>query len=164
MAKIPGLIGGCRTCRTARYAAIRFSRPPRSTAPAPLRLSGRGHLACDNVEQQGNEIENWHRVAALPNIYCVWGGEHAMFHAHDILEQHSEVDAVAMGEGEATLAASVDETLSLSCRMRGGLKLLSSGKRLGRENPRRRLVKVLRRSGGSRVRQRDPALHGRRRR
>jgi anaerobic magnesium-protoporphyrin IX monomethyl ester cyclase len=43
--------------------------------------------------------------AALPKVYCVWGGEHATFHAHDILEQHSEVDAVAMGEGEATLAA-----------------------------------------------------------
>jgi anaerobic magnesium-protoporphyrin IX monomethyl ester cyclase len=42
---------------------------------------------------------------ALPSIYCVWGGEHATFHAQNILEQHAEVDAVAMGEGEATLAA-----------------------------------------------------------
>lgn len=43
--------------------------------------------------------------AALPNVYCVWGGEHATFHAQNILEQHSEVDAVVLGEGEATLAA-----------------------------------------------------------
>src|SRR5262249_32703188 len=43
--------------------------------------------------------------AALPNVYCVWGGEHATFHAQDILQQHPEVDAVALGEGEATLAA-----------------------------------------------------------
>jgi radical SAM superfamily enzyme YgiQ (UPF0313 family) len=35
----------------------------------------------------------------------VWGGEHATFHAQNILEQHSEVDAVALGEGETTLAA-----------------------------------------------------------
>ena len=43
--------------------------------------------------------------SALPHVYCVWGGEHATFHAQNILEQHLEVDAVAMGEGEATLAA-----------------------------------------------------------
>jgi len=43
--------------------------------------------------------------SALPNIYCVWGGEHATFHARNILEQHLEVDAVALGEGEATLGA-----------------------------------------------------------
>jgi anaerobic magnesium-protoporphyrin IX monomethyl ester cyclase len=42
--------------------------------------------------------------SVLPNVYCVWGGEHATFHAQNILEQHLEVDAVALGEGEATLA------------------------------------------------------------
>jgi anaerobic magnesium-protoporphyrin IX monomethyl ester cyclase len=47
--------------------------------------------------------------AALPDIYCVWGGEHATFHAQNILEQHWEVDAVAMGEGEATLASLLAE-------------------------------------------------------
>lgn len=43
--------------------------------------------------------------AALPSIYCAWGGEHATFHARNILNQHSEVDAVVFGEGEVTLAA-----------------------------------------------------------
>lgn len=32
----------------------------------------------------------------------VWGGEHATYHAERILRQHEEVDAVALGEGEAT--------------------------------------------------------------
>jgi anaerobic magnesium-protoporphyrin IX monomethyl ester cyclase len=67
--------------------------------------------------------------AALPNVYCVWGGEHATFHAHNILEQHSEVDAVAMGEGEATLAALLaaipyeqgEERLSLDAPVAGAL-------------------------------------------
>lgn len=65
--------------------------------------------------------------AALPNIYCVWGGEHATFHAQNILEQHSEVDAVAMGEGEATLAAipyerpQGEERLSLDAPVAGAL-------------------------------------------
>lgn len=35
--------------------------------------------------------------------YCVWGGEHATFHAHRILEQHPVVDAVVQGEGELTM-------------------------------------------------------------
>ena len=43
--------------------------------------------------------------AALPSVYCVWGGEHATFHAENILKQHAEVDAIVLGEGEATLAA-----------------------------------------------------------
>jgi anaerobic magnesium-protoporphyrin IX monomethyl ester cyclase len=43
--------------------------------------------------------------AVRRNVYCVWGGEHATYHAQNILEQHPEVDAVSMGEGEATLAA-----------------------------------------------------------
>ncbi|HEY0330433.1 MAG TPA: cobalamin-dependent protein [Rhodopseudomonas sp.] len=42
--------------------------------------------------------------AARPELYCVWGGEHATFHAENILTQHAEVDAVVLGEGEATLA------------------------------------------------------------
>lgn len=35
--------------------------------------------------------------------YCIWGGEHATFHAKRIVEQHPEVDAVVLGEGEQTL-------------------------------------------------------------
>ena len=42
---------------------------------------------------------------ASERLLCIRGGEHATFHANNILEQHPEVDAVAMGEGEATLAA-----------------------------------------------------------
>ncbi|MFT4276476.1 MAG: radical SAM protein [Rhodopseudomonas sp.] len=42
--------------------------------------------------------------AARPSLYCVWGGEHATFHAENILNQHAEVDAVVLGEGEAALA------------------------------------------------------------
>lgn len=34
---------------------------------------------------------------------CVWGGEHATYNARRILEQHPEVDAVVLGEGEATV-------------------------------------------------------------
>jgi anaerobic magnesium-protoporphyrin IX monomethyl ester cyclase len=42
----------------------------------------------------------------LPNHpFCVWGGEHATFHAERILRQHQEVDAVALGEGEETMCA-----------------------------------------------------------
>lgn len=36
--------------------------------------------------------------------YCMWGGEHATFHAERILRQHPEVDAVVLGEGEETVA------------------------------------------------------------
>lgn len=44
--------------------------------------------------------------------YCVWGGEHATFHAHRILEQHPEVDAVVLGEGEMTMLDMVGQLLA----------------------------------------------------
>jgi len=48
-------------------------------------------------------------LATLPNRpYCVWGGEHATFHAERILWQHPGVDAVTLGEGEETMCALVD--------------------------------------------------------
>ena len=40
--------------------------------------------------------------------FCVWGGEHATFHARHIIEQHPEVDAVVLGEGEQTLVELVE--------------------------------------------------------
>lgn len=49
------------------------------------------------------------RLAELsPRPYCIWGGEHATFHAERILQQHPEVDAVALGEGEVTICDLVD--------------------------------------------------------
>jgi radical SAM superfamily enzyme YgiQ (UPF0313 family) len=39
---------------------------------------------------------------------CVWGGEHATFHAETILRQHPEVYAVVLSEGEDTLVDLVD--------------------------------------------------------
>ena len=42
------------------YEGQRFSRPPRSTAPAPLRKSGIDQLARSPREQQENETRNWH--------------------------------------------------------------------------------------------------------
>jgi anaerobic magnesium-protoporphyrin IX monomethyl ester cyclase len=43
--------------------------------------------------------------------YCMWGGEHATFHAERILRQHPEVDAVVLGEGEATVAELAERLL-----------------------------------------------------
>jgi radical SAM superfamily enzyme YgiQ (UPF0313 family) len=43
--------------------------------------------------------------------YCIWGGEHATFHAENILRQHPEVDAVVLGEGEETLCELVKAVL-----------------------------------------------------
>ncbi|MEA2464645.1 MAG: hypothetical protein QOJ98_2392, partial [Acidobacteriota bacterium] len=43
--------------------------------------------------------------------YCIWGGEHATFHAERILRQHPEVDAVVMGEGEETVAELAERLL-----------------------------------------------------
>ncbi len=43
--------------------------------------------------------------------YCVWGGEHATFHAERILRQHPQVDAVVLGEGEDTFAELVAQVL-----------------------------------------------------
>ena len=48
-------------------------------------------------------------LAAAP--YCVWGGEHATFHAERILRQHPEVDAVVLGEGEETFCELVGRAL-----------------------------------------------------
>ena len=45
--------------------------------------------------------------------YCIWGGEHATFQAEKILEQHLEVDAVALGEGEETIDELLKEVLSM---------------------------------------------------
>ena len=45
--------------------------------------------------------------------YCVWGGEHATFHAEDILLQHSGVDAVVLGEGEDTFCEIVQRIIAL---------------------------------------------------
>lgn len=54
-------------------------------------------------------------LAALPKRpFCVWGGEHATFHAERILRQHHEVDAVALGEGEETMCALVDYVVNLA--------------------------------------------------
>lgn len=56
--------------------------------------------------------ERLRREASPP--FCVWGGEHATFHAQDILRKHPEVDAVVMGEGEESFAE-----LVLALRERG---------------------------------------------
>ncbi len=54
-------------------------------------------------------------LARLPNRpFCIWGGEHATFHAERILRKHSEVDAVALGEGEETMCALVDYVVGLA--------------------------------------------------
>ena len=45
--------------------------------------------------------------------YCVWGGEHATFHAERILTQHAEVDAVVLGEGEVTFPELVADRLEI---------------------------------------------------
>jgi radical SAM superfamily enzyme YgiQ (UPF0313 family) len=45
--------------------------------------------------------------------YCVWGGEHATFHAELILRKHSEVDAVVLGEGEITFPELVERQLEM---------------------------------------------------
>jgi hypothetical protein len=39
----------------------------------------------------------------LPTAYRILGGEHATFLAREILERHASVDAVVVGEGDATL-------------------------------------------------------------
>jgi anaerobic magnesium-protoporphyrin IX monomethyl ester cyclase len=54
-------------------------------------------------------------LAKLPNRpFCVWGGEHATFHAERILHQHQEVDAVTLGEGEETMCALIDHVVGLA--------------------------------------------------
>lgn len=45
--------------------------------------------------------------------FCVWGGEHATFHAERILRQHREVDAVVLGEGEVTFSELVERELKI---------------------------------------------------
>src|SRR6204780_2989371 len=47
-----------------------------------------------------------------PQIYRVLGGEHATFLAREILEQHSSVDAVVVGEGEETIVEIVSRVLN----------------------------------------------------
>jgi anaerobic magnesium-protoporphyrin IX monomethyl ester cyclase len=58
--------------------------------------------------------------------YCVWGGEHATFHAERILRQHAEVDAVVLGEGEATMCALVDFALGRQRPVEAGRFRLAS--------------------------------------
>jgi radical SAM superfamily enzyme YgiQ (UPF0313 family) len=51
-------------------------------------------------------------LRSLPEApYCVWGGEHATFHAERILRQHPEVDAVVVGEGEETFCDLIEQVL-----------------------------------------------------
>lgn len=52
-----------------------------------------------------------HLARAPGRPYCVWGGEHATFHAARILRQHASVDAVVLGEGEETFRELVDRVL-----------------------------------------------------
>jgi hypothetical protein len=52
-------------------------------------------------------------LAELPRRpRCVWGGEHATFHAERILRQHPEVDAIVLGEGEEVLCDLVEQVLA----------------------------------------------------
>ena len=46
-------------------------------------------------------------LRANSQAVCVWGGEHATYNARRILEQHPEVNAVILGEGEATVVEMV---------------------------------------------------------
>ncbi len=59
--QLSGGEGGIRTLGPPQEGQ-RFSRPPRSTAPAPLQLSGGKELARSLEEQQENKIGNWHRI------------------------------------------------------------------------------------------------------
>jgi hypothetical protein len=53
--------GGIRTLGPPQEGQ-RFSRPPRSTAPAPLPLSGCNELACSALEHQENRSGFWSQV------------------------------------------------------------------------------------------------------
>jgi hypothetical protein len=72
--------GGIRTLGPPQRGQ-RFSRPPRSTAPAPLRLSGGRDLAYRCREHQANENADWHPIgtralairAAHGRIDCLRG-------------------------------------------------------------------------------------------
>ncbi len=67
-------------------------------------------------------------LAQLPNRpYCVWGGEHATFHAERILRQHQEVDAVVLGEGEETMCELADYVAGARACVRAGLLPMTSG-------------------------------------
>jgi hypothetical protein len=57
--------GGIRTLGPPQ-GGQRFSRPPRSTAPAPLRLSGGKDLARHRAEHQENQNGHWHRIGMGP--------------------------------------------------------------------------------------------------
>jgi anaerobic magnesium-protoporphyrin IX monomethyl ester cyclase len=45
---------------------------------------------------------------ALPNVLTVYGGVHPTYHAREILAEHTEVDIIVRGEGEATVAALIE--------------------------------------------------------
>ncbi|HKX32433.1 MAG TPA: radical SAM protein [Blastocatellia bacterium] len=69
-------------------------------------------LSLHSFSDYSHCVEISAKLRSLPNPpYCVWGGEHATFHAENILRQHYEVDAVVLGEGEETFCEIVERVL-----------------------------------------------------
>src|ERR1043166_7251948 len=95
--------GGIRTLGPPQ-GGQRFSRPPRSTAPAPLRLSGAEDLARSPEEQQANETAHRSRSARAAAIrrappYPVAGA---------LPGRHSERGWAERGRAGWTVAGEVD--------------------------------------------------------
>src|SRR6266851_6853667 len=63
--------GGIRTLGPPQ-GGQRFSRPPRSTAPAPLHPNGGRDLPRGAREHQANENGNWHPIGTRPIAAGIW--------------------------------------------------------------------------------------------
>ena len=69
-------------------------------------------------------------LKANSSAICVWGGEHATYNATRILQQHLEVDAVVLGEGEGTvleIAHAVEQQDFGTCSIAGAVVRLLDG-------------------------------------
>lgn len=75
--------------------------------------------------------------AIAPELFTVMGGPHVSFRAEETLAEHPPLDAVAIGEGEATLVALTDALASGENRARvPGLVLRDGSGRIVRTPPR----------------------------